>query len=103
MFRKNLAAKLTLVPSAVVVAVCFYGTILWTLYISLTHSTMLPNYEFYGFGQYATLLSMPRWHTAFANMLIFGSLFIAGSPSIAWACRHKNGSTTLLQADGTSQ
>ncbi|NTJ09283.1 carbohydrate ABC transporter permease [Rhizobium lusitanum] len=79
MFKKNLAAKLTLVPSAVVIAVCFYGTILWTLYISLTHSTMLPNYKFYGFGQYATLLSMPRWHTAFANMLIFGSLFIVGS------------------------
>lgn len=79
MFKKNLAAKLTVVPSILIIAIFFYGTILWTFYISLTHSTMLPNYTFYGFDRYATLMSMPRWHVAFANMLIFGSLFICGA------------------------
>jgi len=59
-----------------IVAVCFYGTMLWTVYISFTRSKMLPNYSFVGFEQYVRLFSTDRWNTAFGNMLIFGALMI---------------------------
>jgi glucose/mannose transport system permease protein len=76
---QNLAAKLTVVPVVLVMAVCFYGSILWTAYVSTTRSGMLPNYDFIGFLQYVRLFNTPRWLTAYANMFIFGTLMILGS------------------------
>ncbi len=55
-----------------------YGFIAWTIYISLTRSTVLPHYEFSGVIQYERLWDTPRWHVALANLFIFSSLFMAG-------------------------
>lgn len=79
MFRKHLAAKLTATPAILAIIVCFYGTILWTFYMSLTKSGLMPNYTITGFHNYAALFKSSRWNTAYKNMLIFGSLFICGS------------------------
>jgi glucose/mannose transport system permease protein len=76
---QNLAAKLTVVPVVLVMVVCFYGSIVWTGYISTTRSGMLPNYDFVGMMQYVRLFNTPRWLTAYANMFIFGGLMILGS------------------------
>ncbi|WP_241963032.1 carbohydrate ABC transporter permease [Thalassorhabdomicrobium marinisediminis] len=46
--------------------------------MSFTTSGILPKYEFAGFDQYIRLWSEPRWHTAFANMFIFGALYVGG-------------------------
>jgi glucose/mannose transport system permease protein len=63
----------------VVTAVSFYGCLAWTAYISLTRSTIAPNYGVVGWYQYLRLFSYPRWVTAYENMFIFGSLFIGGA------------------------
>lgn len=73
---RNLPAKATVAPTVVVMAVCFYGCILWTIYISMTASGMLPSYEFIGFDQYSRLFDTRRWAIAFTNMFVFGGLFI---------------------------
>lgn len=72
-------AKLVLVPTILVCAVGFYGSILWTFIISFTTSGRLPQYNFAGLQQYITLFGMDRWHTAYTNMFVFGFLYIACS------------------------
>lgn len=76
--KDGLAPRITLVPTFVVIMVFFYGFILWTLWLSLTNSRMLPRYEIVGIGQYISLfLDQPRWITAMRNLLVFTSLFTA--------------------------
>jgi glucose/mannose transport system permease protein len=68
--------QLVLVPALLLVMLTYYGSILWTLYISFTDSGLIPDYHLTGFGQYARLWTMDRWHTSVANMLIFGFGYI---------------------------
>lgn len=72
----NLSAKAVVAPVVLVMLVCFYGSIVWTGYISTTRSGMLPNHEFVGLMQYVRLFNTQRWLTAYANMFIFGALTI---------------------------
>ena len=73
--KKNLP-KIVLSPSLALLAWFVYGFILWTAYISLTKSKILPKYDFWGIGQYVRLWSMDRWHTAVTNLAIYTVLFL---------------------------
>ena len=73
--QKNLP-KIVIGPSFVVILWFVYGFVLWTFYISLTKSKMLPRYEFWGIDQYFRLWSNPRWYIAVENLLIFTVLFV---------------------------
>ncbi len=68
--------KLILAPSFLIVMICFYGYILWTVALSFTKSRMLPKWEFVGFDQYVKLLNNDRWGVASENLVVFGGLFI---------------------------
>ena len=46
----------------------------WTLYISLSNSTLLPTYEFVGFKHYFELWSNQRWTIAYGNLFFFSAL-----------------------------
>ena len=72
-------ARLALIPAVVIMAFCFYGSIFWTVYISMTRSFLLPVYKFAGTAQYARLFATPRWQVAYSNMFIFGFLDIIGT------------------------
>ncbi len=74
---RNLSAKLALAPALAVILICFYGSIVWTAYISFTRSGMFPNYTLIGVSQYIRLFSTPRWITSYGNMFIFGGMMIA--------------------------
>ncbi|PZQ97648.1 MAG: sugar ABC transporter permease [Cereibacter sphaeroides] len=63
-------------PAVIMVALCFYGTLLWTVYISFTGSALLPKYDLVGFAQYERLFNTPRWWVAVRNMFILGFLGI---------------------------
>ena len=73
--QKNLP-KIVISPSFAVILWFVYGFVLWTFYISLTKSKMLPRYEFWGIDQYFRLWSNPRWFIAVENLLIFTVLFV---------------------------
>ncbi|MBW4986001.1 sugar ABC transporter permease [Mameliella sp. CS4] len=53
-----------------------YGFILWTAYISMTPSGIMPVYDFIGLDQYARLWATPRWYVAIKNLFLFSALFI---------------------------
>jgi len=72
---RDLAAKLALLPTTVVMATCFYGCLLWTLLISVSTSKLLPNHGFSGLMNYRRLFASLRWETAYANLFVFGALF----------------------------
>ena len=74
--QKNLP-KIVIAPSFAVILWFVYGFVLWTFYISLTKSKMLPRYEFWGIDQHFRLWSNPRWFNAVENLLIFTVLFVA--------------------------
>jgi len=68
-----------LVPSFI--ASFFYVFIFtaWTLYISLSNSTLLPAYKYAGFVQYVNLWKNARWNIAFSNLFLFSSLYVLGA------------------------
>ncbi|MGB1237475.1 MAG: carbohydrate ABC transporter permease [Pseudomonadales bacterium] len=68
--------KIVLAPSFLIVMVCIYGYILWTVALSLTKSRMLPVWKFVGFDQYSKLFANDRWAVALDNLIVFGGLFI---------------------------
>jgi glucose/mannose transport system permease protein len=43
---RNLAAKAVLSPTVLVMLVCFYGCAIWTAYLSVTRSALLPSMMF---------------------------------------------------------
>ena len=73
--QKNLP-KIVISPSFAVILWFVYGFVLWTFYVSLTKSKMLPRYEFWGIDQHFRLWSNPRWFIAVENLLIFTVLFV---------------------------
>ena len=68
--------RIVLSPTIAAGVVFIYGFILWTAWISLTKSGLLPHYELAGFLQYAKLLASDRWWVASRNLVVFGGLFI---------------------------
>lgn len=83
--RSWLAARMPQVavaPSLAIIVIVVYGFMVWTGYISVSRSTILPNYEWVGLLDYQRLWSNPLWWTAVKNIFVFGGLFIAFSTCI---------------------
>jgi glucose/mannose transport system permease protein len=76
---RSLAAKIALIPTIVVMLGCYYASVTWTVYISMTRSFLLPIYSFAGSVQYERLFATPRWQVAYSNMFLFGALDIIGT------------------------
>jgi glucose/mannose transport system permease protein len=68
--------KIVLSPTILAALIFIYGFILWTAWISLTRSGLLPRYDLAGFLQYVKLFQSDRWWVASRNLAIFGSLFV---------------------------
>jgi glucose/mannose transport system permease protein len=76
---RSLGAKIALIPTILVMLGCYYASVTWTVYISMTRSFLLPIYSFAGSAQYARLFATPRWQVAYGNMFLFGALDIIGT------------------------
>jgi glucose/mannose transport system permease protein len=74
--------KMVLAPSFIAILLFVYGFIVWTGWVSLTRSRLLPKYDIVGFIQYDRLFDSPRWDTAMNNLFIFGALFIVISMAL---------------------
>ncbi len=48
----------------------------WTLYISLSDSTLLPSYAFRGFDNYVSLWGNRRWGVAYSNLFFFSAVYV---------------------------
>ena len=74
--RAGALPKLLLSPSVLLVLVCVYGYIMFTIYLSFTSSTLMPSYEWAGTASYHRLFAQENWHVALGNLWVFASLYI---------------------------
>ncbi|SEK47053.1 carbohydrate ABC transporter membrane protein 1, CUT1 family [Variovorax sp. YR750] len=74
--HNNLLPRLLLSPSALLVLVCVYGYIMFTVYLSFTASTMLPTAEWAGTANYERLLGLENWEVSLRNLAVFAGLYI---------------------------
>lgn len=79
---REILPRLVLSPSLFLILLFVYGFILYTGYLSLTDSRMLPSYDLVGFGNYTKLWGLRNWSIALKNLAIFGILYIAISSVI---------------------
>ncbi|EKF43291.1 carbohydrate ABC transporter permease [Nitratireductor indicus] len=73
---QHIIPKLVLSPSLALILIFVYAFILYTFYLSMTDSRMLPSYGFVGFENYSKLWGLRHWWRALSNLAIFGSLYI---------------------------
>ena len=86
--KQSWGALLAMAPFWVLILGAYVGTMIWTVFISLTSSKMLPNTNFVGLAQYRRLFSTDRWNIAVHNIVIFGVLMMSLSLVIGFlACR----------------
>jgi glucose/mannose transport system permease protein len=85
--RAGFLPKLLISPSAFLVLVCVYGYIMFTVYLSFTTSTMLPNYDLTGGASYERLMGLENWRVSLVNLGTFAVLYIviAGALGLAFA------------------
>jgi glucose/mannose transport system permease protein len=79
---KDNLPKLVLAPSFLATLLFVYGFILWTAYLSVSKSRLMPVYDFAGLEQYTRLWRTPNWYKALENLAIFGSLYILVSMAL---------------------
>ena len=74
--RAGALPKLLLSPSVLLVLVCVYGYIMFTIYLSFTASTLMPSYDWAGTASYQRLFSLENWNVSLNNLWVFASLYI---------------------------
>jgi glucose/mannose transport system permease protein len=74
-----LVALTPAIIATLVYVVIFMG---WTIYISFSNSTLLPDYSLTGFEHYVGLWQSRRWHIAYTNLFIFGVLYVLAATAM---------------------
>lgn len=54
----------------------------WTLWLSVSASTLLPDPTYAGWDEYAALWQSKRWTVSYQNLFVFGTLYVLGSLAI---------------------
>ena len=73
---QRMLPQLVLSPTFLAAVFFLYGFILWTIWLSFTRSTLLPNNLWAGLAQYRYLFGNGIWWTSLINLGIFGFLYI---------------------------
>lgn len=71
--------QLVLIPTIAVTIAYVILFSVWTLWMSVSNSTLLPDTTYAGFGEYVRLWTSRRWTVAYQNLFLFGSLYVIGS------------------------
>lgn len=77
--RAGILPKVLLSPSVLLVLMCVYGYIMFTIYLSFTPSTLLPAYDWVGGENYQRLFGLENWHVSVSNLLVFATLYIGAA------------------------
>src|SRR5450432_459504 len=76
--KAPLIAKAVLSPSILLIGLCVYGYIGFTIYLSFTASTMMPVLTYSGPEAYVRLMGIGNWIVSVQNLGIFATLYIVG-------------------------
>ena len=71
-----------LAPSLAASFVYVFVFTLWTLYISLSNSSLLPSYGFVGLDNYVSLWANRRWNIAYTNLFLFSGFYVVGAMAV---------------------
>ena len=77
--RNRLSAwtpRLVIAPSVIASFVYVFVFTVWTLYISMSNSSLLPTYQFVGLKPYFDLWSNQRWKIAYSNLFFFSAFYV---------------------------
>ena len=74
--RAGFLPKLLFAPSVILVLVTVYGYIMFTVYLSFTASTMMPEFDLQGGAAYHRLLNLENWKVSLDNLTTFAILYI---------------------------
>ena len=74
----HVKAALVLIPTVVVAVYFIWGFGGYTVFLSTTKSTFLPDHTFIGAKNFTHLFADKRWWVAYQNMFIFGGLYLFG-------------------------
>jgi glucose/mannose transport system permease protein len=77
--------RLVILPSALASLVYVFVFSLWTLYISMSNSTLLPTYQFVGLKPYFELWANQRWKIAYSNLFFFSAFYVVLAIAIGLA------------------
>lgn len=77
--------QLVLTPTLIATFVYVFVFCGWTIWISLSNSTLLPDYSFRGFDHYVSLWASRRWQLAYTNLFLFGALYVFFSTAVGLA------------------
>jgi len=78
----NYLPQILLAPSIAASFVYVFLFTIWTFYISLSNSSLLPTYDYVGFTHYASLWKSARWNIAYTNLFLFSVLYVIGALAI---------------------
>lgn len=84
-WRERLGAALpflVLAPSLLASFIYVFVFTAWTLYLSLSDSSLLPSYGFAGLENYESLWANRRWNIAYTNLFFFSGFYILGSMAV---------------------
>ena len=73
---------LVLAPSLLASFVYVFVFTIWTLYIAMSNSTLLPTYGFVGFDNFEALWANRRWNVAYTNLFLFSGFYILGTMAV---------------------
>jgi glucose/mannose transport system permease protein len=76
---------LVIAPSAIASFIYVFVFSFWTLYISMSDSTLLPSYGFVGLKPYFELWANARWKIAYGNLLVFSVFYVVLSLAVGLA------------------
>lgn len=74
--KAGLLPKLLFSPSVLLMLICVYGYIGFTVFLSFTDSTMLPSTTLVGSAAYTRLMGLENWWVSVANLGTFAGLYI---------------------------
>ena len=75
-FWQRILPRIVLSPSLLVILFFVYGFIIFTGYLSVTNSKMMPSYDVIGMINYSKLFALRHWKIAVTNLAVFGTLYI---------------------------
>jgi glucose/mannose transport system permease protein len=67
---------LVISPSLFASFVYVFVFTVWTFYISLSNSSLLPSYTYVGFKHYSELWANQRWAIAYGNLFFFSAIYV---------------------------
>lgn len=67
---------IVLAPSLFASFVYVFVFAIWTFYISLSNSSLLPSYGYVGFEHYVSLWANRRWTIAYSNLFLYSGLYV---------------------------